>query len=67
MVKGPGYPDWDYRLFALDVPGMSTTSRFHESVVTRYRPGQPRLYLEGGDAATKKKKPGFKMLGVQVR
>ena len=21
MVKGPGYPDWDYRVFALDVPG----------------------------------------------
>ena len=25
MVKGPGYPDWDYRVFALDVPGMSFT------------------------------------------
>lgn len=24
-VKGPGYPDWDYRIFALDVPGMSST------------------------------------------
>ncbi|KAL9137459.1 MAG: hypothetical protein Q9175_001348 [Cornicularia normoerica] len=47
MAKGPGYPDWDCRLFALDVPG------------------QPRLYLEGGDATAEKKKPGFKMLGVQ--
>ena len=25
MVKGPGYPDWDYRVFALDVPGTSST------------------------------------------
>ena len=24
MVKGPGYADWDYRVFALDVPGMSS-------------------------------------------
>ena len=25
MVKGPGYPDWNYRVFALDVPGMKIT------------------------------------------
>lgn len=49
MVRGPGYPDWDYRVFAIDVPG------------------QPRLYLEGGDATAQKKKPGFRMLGVQWR
>ncbi len=24
MVKGPGYPDWDYRVFALDVPGTNS-------------------------------------------
>ena len=24
MVRGPGYPDWDYRVFAIDVPGMSS-------------------------------------------
>ena len=29
MVKGPGYPDWDYRVFALDVPGMSSTPWNH--------------------------------------
>lgn len=48
LVKGPG-SDWDYRVFALDVPG------------------QPRLYLEGGDATAEQKKPGFKMLGIQWR
>ena len=32
MVKGPGYPDWDYRVFALDVPGMSFTPPNHMKV-----------------------------------
>ena len=22
LVKGPGFPDWEYRSLALDVPGM---------------------------------------------
>ena len=49
MVKGPGFPDWQYRLLALDVKG------------------QPRYYLERAGASQEKKKPGFRMLGVQWR
>ena len=30
-------------------------------------PGQPRLYLENIDNALDKKKPGFRMLGIQWR
>lgn len=42
-------------------------SEILKSVRTESIAGQPRLYLEGGDASAKKKKPGFKMLGIQWR
>ena len=51
MVKAPGDAQHQYRYLALDVPGHA------------------RLYLENADdtGEKKKKKPGFRMLGVQWR
>ena len=42
-------------------------------ILYRYRylaldvPGQPRLYLENAEDGVDKKKPGFRMLGIQWR
>lgn len=68
MVKGPGYPEWQYRTLAIDVQGMSPRlSSKRSRLRAHYLEGQPRLYLENADAFQEKKRPGFKMLGIQWR
>jgi len=68
MVKGPGYPEWQYRALAIDVQG-KRCPLFGGMVspTTHCLTGQPRLYLENADASHEKKNPGFKLLGVQWR
>ncbi len=68
MVRGPGYPEWQYRILAIDVQGRECQIFVGTVAPTAYCfTGQPRLYLEDAGASHEKKKPGFKLLGVQWR